>query len=52
MTTKKLIRRQAYQAKLLSLFNIVISYILNIKNLKVDFLTCYTKNLYADDNNN
>ena len=39
MTTKKLSRRQAYLAKLLSEFNFIISYTPGRENRKADSLT-------------
>ena len=51
MTTKKLTRRQAYWAELLSGFNFVISYTSGKKNQKADLLICCPNNLLSSENN-
>lgn len=51
MTTKKLLKWQAYQIEFLAKFNFIISYILNKVNKKVDTFTYYLNNYLDNDYN-
>ena len=51
MTTKKLIRRQARRAELLSGFNFIIFYTPDKENQKTDLLIRYPNNLLLSKNN-